>query len=186
MWCRRKRIIGCMDRFHEIHCSGRRLTRKQTTSRPDNVWPDMWKHDWLQRNAKKRKSGPSRNPNSTQPEECVVFTSLILMMRNSRISWKMLVEEIWKFRCQQQCLVKLHKIRLYCWSWRTYENPNGSSYSQISWRSHCRKRHEFIESLQSRAQIYSLPDAKAAVENNGKHWTKHHHWIWRKSKTIRK
>ena len=24
--------------------SGQRLTRKQTTSRPDNVWPDMWKH----------------------------------------------------------------------------------------------------------------------------------------------
>ena len=24
--------------------SGRRLARKQTTSRPDNVWPDMWKH----------------------------------------------------------------------------------------------------------------------------------------------
>ena len=23
--------------------SGERLTRKQTTSRPDNVWPDMWK-----------------------------------------------------------------------------------------------------------------------------------------------
>ena len=24
--------------------SGRRLTKKQTTSRPDNVWPDLWKH----------------------------------------------------------------------------------------------------------------------------------------------
>ena len=24
--------------------SGVRLTRKQTTSRPDKVWPDMWKH----------------------------------------------------------------------------------------------------------------------------------------------
>ena len=24
--------------------SRERLTRKQTTSRPDNVWPDMWKH----------------------------------------------------------------------------------------------------------------------------------------------
>ena len=24
--------------------SGRRLKRKQITSRPDNVWPDMWKH----------------------------------------------------------------------------------------------------------------------------------------------
>ena len=28
----------------EFSWSGERLTRKQTTSRPDNVWPDMWKH----------------------------------------------------------------------------------------------------------------------------------------------
>ena len=27
----------------EIHGPGR-LTRKRTTSRPDNLWPDMWKH----------------------------------------------------------------------------------------------------------------------------------------------
>ena len=44
-----------MDRLHKIHSIERktsrriyvvwgRLTRKQTTSRPDNVWPDMWKH----------------------------------------------------------------------------------------------------------------------------------------------
>ena len=51
-----KRIVGCMDRFHKIHCiegdttrwictvREGRLTRKQTTSRPDTVWPDMWKH----------------------------------------------------------------------------------------------------------------------------------------------
>ena len=46
-----------MDRFHKI-CfyrmqgrltdihgpGGERVTRKQTTSRPDNVWPDMWEH----------------------------------------------------------------------------------------------------------------------------------------------
>ena len=25
-----------------MHGPGRRLTRKHTTSRPDNVWPDMW------------------------------------------------------------------------------------------------------------------------------------------------
>ena len=25
------------------HGPGRRLTRRQTTSRPDNAWPDMWK-----------------------------------------------------------------------------------------------------------------------------------------------
>ena len=36
--------------------SGRRLTRKQTTSRPDNVWPDMWKHmsDASKRKAKQK------------------------------------------------------------------------------------------------------------------------------------
>ena len=36
--------------------SGRRVTRKQTTSRPDNVWPDMWKHmsDAAKCNAKQR------------------------------------------------------------------------------------------------------------------------------------
>ena len=44
-----------MDRLHKIrstkgkdtrtiHMVRRRLTRKQTTSRPYNLWPDMWKH----------------------------------------------------------------------------------------------------------------------------------------------
>ena len=46
-----KIIIGCMDRLHKIHLierkatwSGRSLTRKQYTSRPDDIWPDMWTH----------------------------------------------------------------------------------------------------------------------------------------------
>ena len=39
-----------MDSFHEVHCIGwkkpwsrRRLTRKQTTSTPDTLWPKVWK-----------------------------------------------------------------------------------------------------------------------------------------------
>ena len=31
-------------RWMDTHCLVRRLTRKHTTSRPDNVWPDMLKH----------------------------------------------------------------------------------------------------------------------------------------------
>ena len=48
----RKRIVRCMDRLHKIHFIERKATRrihmvreetrKQTASRPDNVWPDMW------------------------------------------------------------------------------------------------------------------------------------------------
>ena len=36
--------------------SGERLTRKQTTPRLDNVWPDMWKHmsDAAKRKAKRK------------------------------------------------------------------------------------------------------------------------------------
>ena len=28
----------------DIHRLGRRLTRKQTTSRPDTLWPEIWKY----------------------------------------------------------------------------------------------------------------------------------------------
>ena len=37
-------------------CSGSRLARKQTTSRPDDVWPDMWKQmsDASKRKAKQK------------------------------------------------------------------------------------------------------------------------------------
>ena len=30
----------------DLHGPGWRLTRKQTTSRPDKLWPEMWKHVW--------------------------------------------------------------------------------------------------------------------------------------------
>ena len=33
-----------IENFIEQKATVRRLTRKQTTSRPDNVWQDMWKH----------------------------------------------------------------------------------------------------------------------------------------------
>ena len=49
--CRRgPRSIRYIDGFHTVHHIGwktsRRvyLTKNQTTSRPDDVWPDMWKH----------------------------------------------------------------------------------------------------------------------------------------------
>ena len=65
---------------------GWRLTRKQATSRPDKLWPEMWKH----MSDAKSESGLSKNLNSIMIRE----------MRNSRIENK-------KFRCQRQCLVKL-------------------------------------------------------------------------------
>ena len=39
-----------------------RLTRKQTTSRPDNVWPDMWKHMFDASKLKEKKKWAIEKP----------------------------------------------------------------------------------------------------------------------------
>ena len=102
------------DRFHKIHCSKCKTTGWiymvlgrdwQGNKRPQDqtlCGQRFGKICRKRRNAKKSKSGQSRHQSSTMPGDCVVFTSLILMMENSRISWKMLVE-CWNFRCQPQC-----------------------------------------------------------------------------------
>ena len=44
-WTGFTRFILIKERPSEGYTwSGERLTRKQTTSRPDDVWPEMWKH----------------------------------------------------------------------------------------------------------------------------------------------
>ena len=117
----RKRIVGCMERFHEIHFiewkshlmdlhgpggDWRGNKRPQDPTMCGQICGNIC---LMHQNVKRSKSGPSRNRNSIMPDDCVVFTSLILMIRNSRISWRMLVE-IWKFRCQQQCPVEFNFI----------------------------------------------------------------------------
>ena len=50
----RWRVVRYVDTFHNVHCikwktsdgytwCGERLSRKQTTSRPDTLWPEIWK-----------------------------------------------------------------------------------------------------------------------------------------------
>ena len=65
--------------------SRERFTRKQTTSRPDNVWPDMWKHIYDASKRKEKENGPSRDPNSIMPEDYVVFSFLNRMMKNPSV-----------------------------------------------------------------------------------------------------
>ena len=56
--------------------SGVRLTRKQTTSRPDTLWPEIWKDMSDGSKRKEKQKWLARNQSSTMPEDCVVFTSL--------------------------------------------------------------------------------------------------------------
>ena len=59
------------------------------------------------RNEKRSKSGPWKNRSSIMLENCVVFTSLVPLKKNSRRLWKMRVES-WNFRCQELCFAKPH------------------------------------------------------------------------------
>ena len=66
--------------------SRRRLTKNKRPSDQTLCGLRFGKICPMHRNAKRSKSGPPRNQSSIMPEGCVVFTSLILMMENSRIS----------------------------------------------------------------------------------------------------
>ena len=81
------------------------------------------------RNAKKSKSGLSKNRSSTILENCLVFTSLIQMMKNWRISWRMraergssdasrtaLQDSTWEVQGDLSRWKEVQdKIRLHCW-----------------------------------------------------------------------
>ena len=86
--------------------SGGRLTRKQTTSKPDNVWPDMWKH---MSDASKRKAKEKWAIEKPQLDNARRLRGIFFIEPEDeefRHTMKKTLVESWKFRCQQQCLVK--------------------------------------------------------------------------------
>ena len=87
-------------------CSGSRLTRKQTTSRPDDVWQDMWKQ---MSDASKRKAKQKWAIEKPKLDNARKLRGLFFIEPNDEFfflkKWKP-PGESWKFPCQQQCLAK--------------------------------------------------------------------------------
>ena len=121
----RSRIVRNVDRFQKIHYIEWKTTGWIYMVREREERRGFWQENKrppgqtlcgqrfgkicpMHRNAERSKSGLSRNQSSTLPEDCVVFTSLILMMRSSSVWWRMLVE-CWKFRWQLQCFASAGK-----------------------------------------------------------------------------
>ena len=75
--------------------SGVRLTKRQATSRPDYLWPELWRG--LARNAKRGRSrnGQLEKQSSIMLEDYEGSISLTLRTRSSRKTLKM-HEENWK------------------------------------------------------------------------------------------
>ena len=86
--------------------SGWRLTRKQLTSRPYSLWPELWIK--LGRNAKlqENKDGPMKNQNSQMLEDYEEFISLTLRRtRKSKRPSRMLARN-WKHQWLPLCLAR--------------------------------------------------------------------------------
>ena len=84
--------------------SGWRLTKRQATSRPDHLWPELWRG--LPRNTKLRSiSGQLENQSSIMQEDYEESISLTLRTRSSRKPLRM-QEENWKHQWLQLCLAR--------------------------------------------------------------------------------
>ena len=147
--------------------SDERLTRKQPTSRPDNVWPDMWKHvsDAAKKKAKQRWA--IEKPKLRQRRR-------IFFMEPNDEAFKLTMKAA---RRMARYWETQDKIRLCCWCRRKHETKTRRSWTQTSSRSHHCKRDEFYNSFVSSAQVHSdassikkIPNANAAVEK--KWWSK--------------
>ena len=82
--------------------SGERLTRKQTTSRPDTWWPEIWKD---MSEAPKRKEKQKWTAEKPRLDIDNKLRGFFHQMKNSRILWKTRGKS-WKFWCQHPCLAR--------------------------------------------------------------------------------
>ena len=185
--------------------SGRRLPRKQTTSRTDNVWPDMWKHmsDAAKKKAKQWWAIEKPKLDNARQWRGIFFIELNdekikLTMKSARRKLEV------PMPAAMPCKIRRRKYKETC------RNPDArkTKYACIveadestrkrlegtlrerSWRPHCRERNQLVELEKSRAQIHSdaLSTTKFQMQrrqwrNSEKNWRKIRHGSWRKSET---
>ena len=169
--------------------SGRPLAKNQATTRPDQLWSEIWS-SMSKVNEMKSSTGLSRHRSSTMRESWVASTLLIRMVRSSKKPSKKTVKS-WKFQWKPQCPV--------CWrrsgTRKLVANPTKSKNQSMHapyklmnlrgsvWKGLCRKFMKItllrrgstcwviviLCTVLSYAPAMKIPDAKAAVD---KEWEK--------------
>ena len=142
--------------------SGKRLMRKQTTSRPVNVWPDMWKHmsDAVNKKAKQRwpikrtkldNARQSRGIFFTEPDDEEIQNSMKNAGRKLEIPIPAAMPCKTPTNCRGETCRNIGKkqdqICLYWRCRRIYEKKIEGVPHRCHRRSHLCKRNKFTESL---------------------------------------
>ena len=168
---------------------GRRLTRKQLTSRPDHLWPELWTNNG--KNAKlkekQKRSNEKIHLENARKLRGIYFNDPEVKefketIKNAREKLETSVApampcKIMKKNCGIGGSNKI-KTRLACIleADESKKTAFGKFSTELSSRPYCRKRREFITAPQFGSQIYSYASeamkihaAKAAVD---KEWEK--------------
>ena len=175
-----------------------RMTKIQSTSRPDHIKPDVGQELDKPLKEEKNKNGQSRNQNSNTPGNWEEFIQLIRLTKNTKTTLRMQGES-WRHQRQLQCHVKDRFLKLACGK-PLFQNYKNAKAFEAKTRFSCiTEAHEStrqrIESVTKRIheeriagkgqnsvlhynlvhkfipmpQAMKIPDAKAAVD---KEWEK--------------
>ena len=164
-----------------------RLTRKQTTSRADNVWPDMWKHMSDAAKSKMKQKWAVQKPKLDHARQIrgIFFIEpddeeLKHTMKNARRKLEIPMPAAMPCVQHQQIAAgnlphfreTQDQICLYCRCRRIYQNTIGRCAAQESRRSHlCKKgihslgHYNLVHKFRC-LKHFKIPDAKAAVEED--------------------
>ena len=175
--------------------SGRRLTRKQTTSRPDNVWRDVWKHmsDAAKKKAKQRWAiEKPKFDNARQIRGIFCIEPDFEEFRHHENATAVPCKTPLGCRgetCRNTWETQ-DQICLYCPRRRLYDNTMWRCAAQVSRRSYLCKRNKFIEPYYNLVhefipmpQAMKIPAANAAVDKEWENKRKYRHGSWRRSET---
>ena len=153
------------DRIHTIHQIGRktstwsaeRLTKKQTRSRPDFLWPEIWNDmseaKWAIEKPKLDNAGRLRGIYFIDPAGAEFKETIKTARRKLEVPMPASMPcKIRGGKYRETCRTpraRKTKYACICRSRRIYEKALGRNSTQRSWRPHCREMNQFNEPLQS-------------------------------------
>ena len=117
--------------------SGRRLTRKQLTSRPDHLWSELWEKMGKNVKRKERQKSSHEIPQSDNARKLRGIFSMTLRTRNSKRPSRMLARN-WKHRWLPLCLAGSKRTIRIAISGGTHNNSNESPHMSDVQRRHDR------------------------------------------------
>ena len=194
-------IVRYVDKFHKMHrvewetpdgntWPRRRLTRKQTTSRPDTLWPEIWKdisdasklkekqemgHRKTEKldNARKLRGNKFIDPDDGEFKDIMKDVRRKLEVPMPAAKLCKIQPEKYKetSRAEKDCKTKYACISEADESTRMRKER---IYSQESWKSYCRKKkklshYNLVHKFIPMPHAMKIPEAKAPVD---KEWEK--------------